>query len=136
MAYNPRFPYTLRVLRAELDETGDPVFDENANPVYNALTFPVAVYESQMPKRDASGVPLTEELETIPFGYRQTIANYSTSGDVIATSMRVACPLIIGEIRTKDLLELTDDDRTFRAEVVRKENTNFGTNIWYNEVKQ
>lgn len=138
MAYNPRFPHTLKVLRPDLDENGDPVFDGDANPSYHAVIFAVAEYVGNIPKRDEDGClcTCTEELETIPFGYRQTIANYSTSGDVIATSMRVACPLIIGEIRTKDLLELTDDDRTFRAEVVRKENTNFGTNIWYNEVKQ
>ncbi len=136
MAYNPRFPYTLQVLRAKLDENGEPVLDTDANPVYAVLKFPVAKYEAQMPKRDESGVPLTEELETIPFGYRQQVANASTSGDVIVAAMRIACPLIIGEIRTKDLLELTDGDRTFKAEVVRKENTNFGTNIWYNEVKQ
>lgn len=136
MVYNPRFPYTLQVLRAALDENGEPVFDENADPVYDVLSFPVAEYEAQMPKRNKSGVPVTKELATIPFGYRQQTANAVTNGDVIIAVMKIACPLIIGEIRTKDLLEMTDDDRTFRVEVVKKENTNFGTNIWYTEVKQ
>lgn len=136
MAYNPRFPYTLQILRAVLDENGEPVFDADANPTYEVLAFAVADYEAQMPKRDKNGVLSTSEMSTIPFGYRQQTANAVINGDVIIAEMKIACPLIIGEVRTKDLLEMTDDDRTFRAEVVKKINTNFGTNIWYNEVKQ
>ena len=136
MAYNPRFPYTLKVLRAVLDENGEPVFDGNADPSYEVLTLPVAEYEAQMPKRGKDGVPVTYETSVFPFGYRQQTANAVINGDVIIAEMKIACPLIIGEIRTKDLLEMTDDDRTFRAEVVKKINTNFGTNIWYNEVKE
>lgn len=112
MVDNPRFPYVLNVLRAAMNENGEPVFDENANPVYCV------------------------KYEHIPFGYRQQTANAVLNGDVIIAEMKIACPLIVGDIRTKDLLELTDKDRTFRAEVVKKINTNFGTNIWYNEVKQ
>lgn len=136
MAYNPRFPYSLRVLRASLNANGEPVFDSDANPVYEALVFPVADYEKQMPERNKCGRPVTRQASRIPFGYRQQTANAVINGDVIIAEMKIACPLIIGEIRTKDLLELTDNDRTFRAEVVKKINTNFGTNIWYNEVKQ
>lgn len=136
MAYNPRFPYTLKVLRAVMDENGEPVFDENADPTYVAQEFLVADYEMQMPKREKDGTPVTRTLTSIPFGYRQQTANAVINGDVIIAEMKIACPLVIGEIRTKDLLEMTDDDRTFRAEVVKKINTNFGTNIWYNEVKQ
>ncbi len=143
MAYNPRFPYTLKVLRPDLDENGDPVFDADANPSYHAVTFAVAEYSGRLPKRGKTGcsctgdgVLCTKELGYIPFGYRRQNATASVYGDVVTVGMMLACPLVIGEIRTGDLLELTDDDRTFRAEVVRKMNTNFGTNIWYNEVKQ
>lgn len=200
MAYNPRFPYTLRVLRAAMNEYGEPVFDENGIPSYRALMLDVAEYEGQMPKMvvptivsDAilssedgallvteenqkvivseqpghatsntlllsednvfiltedgkyivvgteavkDRVPQTRQRMFIPFGYRQQTANAVINGDVIIAEMKIACPLILGDIRTKDLLELTDNDRTFRAEVVKKINTNFGTNIWYNEVKQ
>jgi len=136
MAYNPRFPYTLQVLRAEMDDNGEPIFDSDAKPSYKTVSVLVADYEKQMPKRDKDGVPVTRETDTIPFGYRQQTANAVINGDVIIAEMKIACPLVIGEIMTKDLLEMTDDDRTFRAEVVKKINTNFGTNIWYNEVKQ
>lgn len=136
MAYNPRFPYTLQVLRAEMNEYGEPVFGEKGDPSYSPLTLPVAKYERQMPRRRGDGTPVTEETSVIPFGYRQQTANAVINGDVIIAEMKIACPLILGEIATKDLLEMTDDDRTFRAEVVKKINTNFGTNIWYNEVKQ
>lgn len=136
MVYNPRFPYTFQVLRAQLTEYGEPVFDENANPCYEAVTLGVTEYESQLPRRNASGTPITHQSNTFPFGYRQQTANAVINGDVIIAEMKIACPLIIGEIKTKDLLEMTDNDRTFRAEVVKKINTNFGTNIWYNEIKQ
>lgn len=136
MAYNPRFPYTLQVLRAEMDENGEPIFDSDAKPSYKPVALLVADYEAQMPKRSKDGVPFTKEVTTVPFGYRQQTANAVINGDVIIAEMKIACPLIVGEILTKDLLEMTDDDRTFRAEVVKKINTNFGTNIWYNEVKQ
>lgn len=169
MAYNPRFPYSLKVLRAEMDDFGEPVFDADAKPKYSPVLFEVAEYKSNMPWRyatkgrenvylltsdyrfikDADGKYLVagqnevdeynvvaRYRDTIPFGYRQQTANAVINGDVIIAEMKIACPLIIGEIKTKDLLEMTDDDRTFRAEVVKKINTNFGTNIWYNEVKQ
>lgn len=136
MAYNPRFPYTLKVLRADMDENGEPVFDEYGNPSYSTVALAVAQYERQMPRRRGDGTPITKEATVIPFGYRQQTANAVINGDVIIAEMKIACPLIIGDVYTKDLLEMTDDDRTFRAEVVKKINTNFGTNIWYNEVKQ
>ncbi len=138
MAYNPRFPHTLKVLRPDLDENGDPVFDEDANPSYHAVTFAVAKYIGNIPKRDEDGCfcTCTEKLDSIPFGYRKEKATVSILGDVMTVGMMLSCPLIFGEIRTGDLMELTDEDRTFRAVVVRKINTNFGTNIWYNEVKQ
>ena len=136
MVYNPRFPYSFRVLRAVMNEFGEPVFDENAKPVYESVPLTVANYERNMPKRYRDGEISSRELTVIPFGYRQQTANAVINGDVIIAEMKIACPLIIGEVLTKDLLEMTDEDRTFRAEVVKKINTNFGSNIWYNEVKQ
>jgi len=131
MACNPRFPHTLKVLRAVFNENGEPAFDESANPVYEAVAFKVARYEKNLPVRGSEA-----ETTEIPFGYRQQTANAVLNGDAIIAEMKIACPLIIGDMRTKDLLELTDEDRTFRAEVVKKVNSNFGTNIWYNEVRQ
>ena len=136
MAYNPRFPYSLQVLRAEMDDNGEPIFDSDAKPSYKPVALLVADYEGQMPKRNKEGVPYTKEVTSVPFGYRQQTANAVINGDVIIAEMKIACPRIVGDIFTKDLLEMTDDDRTFKAEVVKKINTNFGTNIWYNEVKQ
>lgn len=136
MAYNPRFPHSLRVFRAVFNAGGEPVFDDAGRPMYETLVFEVADYTDNIPIRFKCGQPVTTQRSVIPFGYRQQNANSVLTGDVIRAEMRIACPLVIGEIRTKDLLELTDDDRVFRAEVVKKINTNFGTNIWYNEVKQ
>ena len=136
MAYNPRFPYSFKVLRAMLNENGEPAFDENANPIFSTVVLSVTDYDDNLPKRYGCRVPQTRKTTVVPFGYRQQTANAAINGDVIIAEMKIACPLIVGEILTKDLLELTDMDRTFRAEVVKKINTNFGTNIWYNEVKQ
>lgn len=169
MAYNPRFPNTLKLIRAVLDENGEPVLDENANPVYKTVPLLVAEYDGGIPRRKtvwvasdtlllgeedslvvtedgktivaeksqvAKSVPVVRTRLSVPYGYRQQTANATLNGDVIIAEMKIACPLIIGEMNTKDLLELTDSDRTFRAEVVKKVTGNFGTNIWYNEVKQ
>lgn len=133
--YNPRFPFTFKVLRARMDENGEPVFDADALPVYDELSFPIVQYDGFLPRRDSDGW-VTETGSVFPYGYRQQTANAVVNGDVIINEMKIGCPIIIGEIRTKDLLELTDSDRTFYAEVTKKIDTNFGTNIWYHEVKQ
>ena len=163
--YNPRFPHTFQVLRPTVNEYGDPVFDENGDPSYSPIPLYIVEYRRYLPlwervkddqflvDEDGAYV-LTEAGERIivgftigtrlkvftsdrnVFGYRQQTANAVISGDVIIAEMKMACPMMLQEIRTGDILELTDRDRTFRAKVIKKTNTNFGTNIWYNEIKQ
>lgn len=133
--YNPRFPYHLTVLRPAEDEYGSPLFDDEGNVVFSGVTFKVAEYANGMPKR-IKGVLQCYETSEIPFGYRQQTANALTSGDVIVTKMKIACPLILGEMKAGDILRLTDSDRTFDVAVVKKVNTNFGTNIWYDDIQQ
>ncbi len=133
--YNPRFPYHLIALRPAEDEYGSPLFDDDGNVVYSGVTFKVAEYANGMPKR-IKGVLQCYETSEIPFGCRQQTANALTSGDVIVTKMKIACPLILGEMKAGDILRLTDSDRTFDVAVVKKINTNFGTNIWYDDIQQ
>lgn len=138
MVRNPRFPHTLRVLRPEVDEYGNPVFDSTGTATFTVQTYAVVRYEGFLPIYDDDSETgyVTDEMSEIPYGYRQQTANAVVNGDAIITEMKIACPIIIGEIRTGDVLELTDDDKTFHAKVVKKINTNFGTNIWYHETKQ
>lgn len=133
--YNPRFPYYLQVLRPSEDKYGSPVFDDRGEAIRSGVTFKVAEYANGMPKR-VKGVLQYYKTSEIPYGYRQQTANALTSGDVLVTKMKIACPLIIGEIKAGDVLRLTDSDRTFEVTVVKKVNTNFGTNIWYDDIQQ
>ena len=99
---NPRFPHSLRVLRARLDEYG---------------------------------VPVTEK--EVRFGTRDNSRNTTTSGEVVKADKKIACPRIEIEIKTGDTLELTESTRSYRGTVVKAEiwNPAFGTNIWFDEVK-
>ena len=133
--YNPRFPYSLQVLRPSEDEYGSPLFDDNGDVLRTPMKLKVAEYANGMPKR-IKGVLQYYETTDVPYGYRQQTANALTSGDVLVTKMKIACPLIIGEIKTGDILRMTDSDRTFEVSVVKKVNTNFGTNIWYDDIQQ
>lgn len=109
---NPRFPHTLRVLRARVDGYGVPVTDSEGNPLMDVM------------------------LET-RFGYRGNSLNTSTSGEVIKADEKIACPRTEVEILTGDTLELTDYTRSYRGTVVKARTWNpaFGTNIWFDESK-
>lgn len=133
--YNPRFPHSFCILRPKVDAGGMPILDEQGEPIFEQLVYPVARYSpSQIPMRNADGW-ITDNADTFVFGYRQEAEGVS-KGVVITAEMKIACPMIIGEVKTGYVLQLTDDDRTYRGEVVRKTNTSFGTNIWFNEIKQ
>lgn len=110
---NPRFPHSLRVLRARLDEYGVPVTDDEGNPVMDVV------------------------LKEVRFGTRDNSRNTTTSGEVVKADKKIACPRIEIEIKTGDTLELTESTRSYRGTVVKAEiwNPAFGTNIWFDEVK-
>jgi hypothetical protein len=48
---------------------------------------------------------------------------------------KLATPMFVTPLDPSDRIELTDYDRTYWCELVRKVTNNLGSNIWVNEVK-
>ncbi len=133
--YNPQFPHTLRVIREGLDEHGDPITDENGDPVAAVVTLTAVVMVDNQPTFDADGKFITEEVDSIPFGYRQSSMNTMRAGDVIVSDYKISCPIFLTPLNPGDILELTDYEKTFRGVVVKKDTFNLGTLIWFDRIK-
>lgn len=132
---NNRWPHTLQVFRAAKDEYGDPVLDDNGDPTLEAVTLSVVEYDGNLPKRDANGQFLTQEVTEINYGYRITVKSTLESGDADVAQFHISLPLFLTPLYGGDDLVLKDWDRTYKGVVVRKQNSNFGSDIWYNEVR-
>lgn len=133
--YNPQFPHTLRVLRPALDSHGDPVTDGDGNPVEETVKLTAVVMADSQPTFGADGTFVTEEVESIAFGYRQSSMNTMRQGDVIVSDYKVSCPMFLTPLNPGDTLELTDYEKTFRGVVVKKETFNFNTLIWFDRIR-
>lgn len=129
MMYNPRFPHTLRVLRVQKNAYGEPVTDENGYPVYEAVPLAKVAW------RNYDGSFETEMVDVLPFGYRSQGKDTRDAGDVESADYALATPMFLTPLDSSDVIELTDYDRTFKCEVVRKATFNLGSNIWVNELK-
>jgi hypothetical protein len=77
----------------------------------------------------------TELVDCIEFGYRTGGKNTSTATDVEVADYKIATPLFVTPLESGDRLEITDYDRTYWGDVVKKITFNLGSNIWYNEVR-
>lgn len=136
--YNPRFPHTLVLLRPVVDSYGDPVYDEEGDPTYQAVSIERVVYEDEEcynPQYNAFGELVTEMVEELPFGYRTSTGGLKESGEVIVADQKIGLPKIITKINTGDLIRLTDDVRTYYGKVMKAMSYNWGSNIWFNDVK-
>ena len=129
MMYNPRFPHTLRVLRISKNAYGEPVTDENGYPVY------ATVYLSRVVARNSDGSFKTEIVDVLPFGYRSNGKDTRDTAEVESADYALATPMFLTPLDSSDVIEITDYDRTFKCEVVRKSTSNLGSNIWVNELK-
>lgn len=136
--YNPRFPHILKVWRDSKDESGVPIVDDEGNPVRTLVTLQKVVSIDEYsgdPMCDAYGHFVTEEVNEISFGYRNTQKNTRDTGDVQVSDYKIATPMFITPLYPGDELELTDYDRKYRGTVIRKMTYNLGSNIWFNEIK-
>ncbi len=133
--YNPQFPHRLKVLRGSLDAHGDPVTDDDGNPVVEAVTLTAVVMRDNQPTIDGEGNFVTEKVCCIAFGYRQSSLNTMRQGDVIVSDYKISCPLFLTPLNPGDVLELTDYEKTFRGVVVKKDTFNLGTLIWFDRIK-
>lgn len=136
--YNPRFPYTLVVERAVVDEYGSPAFDANGDPTYEVVEIEKVVYtdeECYNPAFTDTGEFLTETVTELNYGYRTSTGGLREAGEVIVADQKIAIPKVVSGINTGDILILTDNVRTYRGQVLKMMSYNWGANIWFNDVK-
>lgn len=133
--YNPRFPHSLRVLRARKNKFGEPETYDDGTPIYDPVLLARVIMEDGMPVVGRCGGFETEMVDSLPFGYRSQGRDTRDTSDVEVSDYMLATPMFVTHLDPSDRIELTDYDRTYWCEVVRKATYNLGSNIWVNEVK-
>lgn len=133
--FNPRFPHTLRVWRYREDDHGEPVTDSKDNPVKDIVRLKKVVMVDNEPIERSDGSFDTELVETIEFGYRTQGKNTRDTADVVVSDFKLATPMFLTYLKPGDMVEITDYERSYWGEVVKKATFNLGSNIWINEVK-
>ncbi len=133
--YNPRFPHRLSVSRVRKDTKGQPIYDANGDPIYDKVPLNAVLMNDGNPMTDIDGNLLTETIDEISFGYRTNSLNTRSASDVAVSDFKIATPMFITPLFPGDLLHLTDYDRTYTGEVVKKMTFNLGSNIWFSEIK-
>jgi len=134
--YNPRWPHTFRVVEETLDANGLPVTDENGRPVTRTKTVERIVYDGNYnPRRNSDGSFQTQEVDEMPWGYRTSTGGLKTAGEVIVADYKVSTPMMLTELPTGTVLEMTDYTHTFRVKILKMTTYNWGTNLWVDNIK-
>jgi hypothetical protein len=134
--YNPRWPHTFRVVVEPLDANGLPVTDANGDPVVGSMQLEKIVYDSAWnPTRNPDGSFVTEMVTDMPWGYRTSTGGLHTSGDVIVADYKVSVPMMLTELPSGTILQMTDYTHTFRAKLLKMTTYNWGTNMWLDNIK-
>lgn len=134
--YNPRWPHTFRVVVEPLDGNGMPVTDANGDPVVGGMQLEKIVYDSGWnPTRNPDGSFVTEMVTDMPWGYRTATGGLRTAGEVIVADYKVSTPMMLTELPTGTILQMTDYTHTFRAKILKMTTYNWGTNIWLDNIK-
>ncbi len=134
--YNPRWPHTFRVVVESLDQNGTPVTDANGDPVVGSMQLEKVVYDSAWnPRRSPDGSFVTEMVTDMPWGYRTSTGGLKTAGEVIVADYKVSSPMLLTELPTGTILEMTDYTHTFRAKLLKMTTYNWGTNLWLDNIK-
>lgn len=133
--FNPRFPHTLRVWKYRKDSFGEAMTDKDGNPIKEIVRLKKVVMIDELPIVRSDGSFDTELVETINFGYRTQGKNTRETEDVQVSDFKLATPMFTTHLEPGYMVEITDFDRSFWGEVVKKATFNLGSNIWINEVK-
>ena len=134
--YNPRWPHTFRVVFEPLDSDGMPVTDANGDPIVGSMQLEKIVYDSGWnPTRNPDGSFVTEMVTDMPWGYRTATGGLKASGEVIVADYKVSTPMMLTELPTGTILQMTDYTHTFRAKLLKMTTYNWGTNMWLDNIK-
>ena len=134
--YNPRWPHTFRVVVEPLDSNGLPVTDANGDPFVGSMQLEKIVYDSGLnPTRNPDGSFVTEMVTDMPWGYRTATGGLKASGEVIVADYKVSTPMMLTELPTGTILQMTDYTHTFRAKLLKMTTYNWGTNMWLDNIK-
>lgn len=133
--FNPRFPHTLRVWRPRKDDNGEPITNEEGDPSFEVVMLDKVVMLDNEPQTLSDGSFATEIVDYIDFGYRTQGKNTRDTSDVVVSDFKLSTPMFLNHLNPGDRVEITDYERTFWGEVVKKVTFNLGSNIWINEVK-
>lgn len=135
-AKNPRFPHTMTVYRPSVDDDGNFVLDDNGDATYEVVTLDKVAMSDGWMLRDSNGDPIIDEsVESIECGYRTNTRNLAEMGDVVVYNVTLHTPPFTTPLYFDDIIEITDYDRTYRAKVVKKVTFNWGTDVWFDEIK-
>lgn len=134
--YNPRWPHTFKVVEEILDENGLPVTDENGTPITGYAQVDLIVYDPAWnPRRHPDGSFITNNVTEVPWGYRTSTGGLKTAGEVIVADYKMSCPMMLTELPTGTVFEMTDYTHTFRAKLMKMTTYNWGTNLWLDNIK-
>lgn len=133
--FNPRFPHKLRVWRSRKNDYGEPMTDNDGDPIFDIVTLKAVVMVDSRPVVLSDGSFDTELTEWLAFGYRTQGKSTKDTTDVMVSDFQLATPMFLTPLEAGDRVEIKDYERTYWGEVVRKQTFNLGSNIWINEVK-
>lgn len=111
------------------------MFDVKGEPIREIVRLNKVVMVDYQPVVRSDGSFDADLVDKIEFGYRTQGKNTKDSVDVIVSDYKLATPMFTTPLLPGDLVEITDFDRTYWGEVVKKATFNLGSNIWINEVK-
>lgn len=133
--FNPRFPHKLRVWRVRKDDYGEPMTNDDGDPIYDIIRIQAAILIDEKPVMNTDGTYETEAIEWVDFGYRTQGKNTRETLDVVMSDYKLSTAPLMTYIQPGDRVEIKDYLRTYWADVVKMMTFNLGSNIWVNEVK-
>ena len=109
--------------------------DSDGDPIYDIVSLKAVVMVDSRPVVLSDGSFDTYLTEWLEFGYRTQGKNTKDTTDVMVSDFKLATPMFLTPLETGDRVEVKDYERTYWADVVKKQTFNLGSNIWINEVK-
>ena len=113
----------------------EPQPEPEPTPATNPTVL-IAEYDSNWnPRKASDGKFVTKEVTQVPWGYRTATGGLKAAGEVIVADYKISTPMLLTELPTGTILELTDYTHTFLAKVMKVTTYNWGTDLWIDNIK-